>query len=86
MSRPTRDPRGASPRGSQRGHLTDHGEVYKVGALARQRARRDLAELRAILDDHDRGLIDLEEAAWQIDRLGASLGAKAARGLLRVAA
>jgi hypothetical protein len=45
----------------------------------------DIAELRHLLDAHERGEIDLESFGWQVGNIGARLGAWAARGELRVA-
>jgi hypothetical protein len=86
-------PRGPRPRGSRNnGHYDDDlVRVYRTGAtltdLEGARARREAAEfiteLRTLLETLDLGLVDLEAFAWAVASVGASLGARAARGALR---
>lgn len=52
-------------------------------SLAHRQADQLINEVRCLIERYDAGLIDLEQVAWEIGRLGASLGAKAARGHLR---
>jgi hypothetical protein len=64
--------------------LVDPNAGYRADQLVRRRARRDseadLAELRRLIDAYDAGHLDLEAFGWQVGSIGASFGARAARG------
>jgi hypothetical protein len=58
------------------------------GGLGRRRAQRQVdalvAELRSLIDLYDAGEIDLASFGWAVGSIGATLGSRAARGLLAV--